>query len=76
MSEEEFYYNKIQKEEQKDIFFNNYVINNFDHETLILENKDFIMWDNLKFVFYKEKKVEEKIEFVENKRDRFKTRFK
>ena len=56
--------------------FDNYIIYTSDNDDMNIDNKDFIIWENIKN-YYKKNIVKKEVEFIEdNKRDRFKDKLK
>lgn len=56
--------------------FDNYIIYTSDNDDLDINNKDFIIWENIKN-YYKKKIFKKEVDFIEdNKRDRFKDKLK
>lgn len=56
--------------------FDNYIIYTSDNDDMNIDNKDFIIWENIKN-YYKKNIIKKEVEFIEdNKRDRFKDKLK
>lgn len=56
--------------------FDNYIIYTSDNDDLDINNKDFIIWENIKN-YYIKKIFKKEVDFIEdNKRDRFKDKLK
>lgn len=67
---------ELVKEKKNIEKFDNYIIYTSDNDDMNIDNKDFIIWENIKN-YYKKNIVKKEVEFIEdNKRDRFKDKLK